>query len=298
MKKRISVLSNEQTSVCASECDRETFFQIYSPRLIEKTGTDTSYLFDKYIDNLSFDAETSSIVEKLNTPKVQSVYDKGYKLPIQSVKPENSIILYKIINPEDIISRCTLRKVDHKSFTRDTSPMVALAPRPSLSKKFPNLGKSPVPWEREHNRLNRLSSAKKQSSRSLATGVEDRSRNGKVEFFIRGQNSTPEKLRSQPKLSSISKGKFKIIKTREGIKESSFNRSILMQQAGYESTADMLNRSKDIKTSKIKLPTSWKSKSVKTLNQKSQEIQRILKKNSPIKLIYSNTTVSVKAKKF
>ena len=295
MKKRLSTLSNEQTNT--SDCDKEMFFQIYSPRLIEKSGTDTSYLFDKYIDNLSLDAENSTIVEKLNTPKVPSVYDKGYRLPAQPVKPENSIILYKIINPEDIISRCTLRNSEQRSFSRDASPMISAVSRPSISRKFPNLGKSPMPWEREHNRLSRISSAKKHSSRSPALVNEERAKNGKVEFFIRGQANNLDASHSQPRLASISKGKLKIIRSREVVKESSFNRSLL-QQAAHENTAESLNKPKHNKSSKIKLPSSWKSKSVKTLEQKSNEIQRILKKSSPIKLIYSNTSISVKTKKF
>lgn len=291
-------MSNDHNSSYASECDRETFFQIYSPRLIEKSGSDTSYLFDKYIDNLSYDTHASGIVEKLNTPKVKSIYDKGYKPPLQPVKPENSIILYKIINPEDIISRCTLRNLGHRSFSRDAGPMITLAPRPSISRKIPNLSKSPMPWEREHHRLNRISSAKKHSSRSLAIALEERNKNGKAEFFIRGQDSAPEQGQSQPKLISVPKSKLNIVKSRVIIKESSYNRSLLMQQAVHESTADILNRSKDSKSSKVKLPSRWKSKSVKTLDQKSQEVQRILKRSSPMKLIYSNTSINVKAKKF
>jgi hypothetical protein len=295
MKKRLSALSNEQSNT--SDCDKEMFFQIYSPRLIEKSGTDTSYLFDKYIDNLSLDAENSTIVEKLETPKVPSVYDKGYQFPAKAVKPENSIILYKIINPEDIISRCTVRNTEQRSFSRDTSPMVSAVSRPSISRKFPNLGKSPIPWEREQNRLSRISSAKKHSSRSPIVVTEDRVKNGKVEFFIRGHTNNLDASQSKPRLASISKGKLKIIRNREFPKEPSFNRSLL-QQAAHETTAEVLNKPKDNKSSKIKLPSSWKSKSVKTLEQKSSEIQRILKKSSPIKLIYSNTSISVKAKKF
>lgn len=287
MKKSVRA-SNDLSKLAVSYIESDAFYELQSPRLIEKSGAVTPYLFDKLVEGLSVENDESNYTDRGYTPRASSAMDRSNKRIPYKIQPENTIILYKIINPEEIISRCKNKQQEVQIKSKRITPKSSFV---SLSKRYPpNTNRSPVLLERNPSKLIRNSSTRRYSARSPVYGTEDRDKTIGMDSY-RVTNSTPESIRTQLQIASITKNRLKLLRPRESSKENTtVNRTFNCMS--YESTRASITRQKE--QSSVKLINLFnpaaKSNSVKTIPSKVKDTSFITKAHSPIKLMYSKSS--------
>jgi hypothetical protein len=291
--KKYTATFNDLTNYDVSYSSPDAFFELQSPRLIEKSGADSPYLFDKLVEEMSLDLEASGYTDREFTPRASSVMDRSTRKAIHKIQPDKAIILYKIINPDEIISRCKSRQIESQIKSKKITPRSSIT---SLGKRsIPHSSKSPVILERKSSKLLRNSSSKRLSSRSPMWG-DDKSiamvDSSKV------TNYTPEPIRTSIQIASITKNRLKLLRPRESSKENStVNRTF--NCLPYESNRASLVRQKEQNSIKlINLLNPHKSNSVKSISAKMKDASITSRAHSPIKLLYSKSSKHAVTKKY
>lgn len=291
--KKYNATSNDLTKYDVPYSDSDAFFELQSPRLIEKLGAESPYLFDKLVEEMSFELEASSYTDREFTPRASSVTDRSNRRGIHKIHPDKAIILYKIINPDEIISRCKSRQMESQMKSKKITPRSSII---SLGKRnIPHSSKSPVLLERKPSRLLRNSSSKRLSSRSPVWG-DDRSM--AMVDSSKVTNYTPEPMRTSIQIASITKNRLKLLRPRESSKENSkVNRTFNCMP--YESNRASLVRQKEQNSIKlINLLNPHKSNSVKSIPAKMKDPSITSRAQSPIKLLYSKSSKHTVTKKY
>ena len=291
--KKYNATSNDLTNYDVDYSISDAFFELQSPRLIEKSGAETPYLFDKLVEEMSLELEASNYTDREFTPRASSVTDRSNRRAIHKIHPDKAIILYKIINPDEIISRCKSRQMESQIKSMKITPRSSIT---SLAKRnIPHSSKSPVFIERKSSRLLRNSSSKRLSSRSPAWG-DDRSI--AMVDSSRVINSTPEPMRTSIQIASITKNRLKLLRPRESSKENSkVNRTFNCMP--YETNRASLVRQKEQNSIKlINLLNPQKSNSVKSISAKVKDPSITSRAQSPIKLLYSKSSKHTVTKKY
>lgn len=292
MKKRAPE-SNDLSNLAVSYTDSDLFYELQSPRLIEKSGAGTSYLFDKFVEGISVENDVSSYTDRAYTPRTNSVIDRSNRRVPYQIQPENAIILYKIINPEEIISRCKSRQEALNKPKRIT-PKSSFV---SLTKRHPyNPSRSPVLLEGKSSKLIR-NSCTKRLSKSPICRTEDKDKSMSIIDSYRITNSTPEPIRTSLQISSITKNRLKLLRPHDSSKENTtVNRNF--NCLSNESTRKSLVRQKDQSSVKlINLCHPAKSNSVKTIPSKVKDASVTSRAHSPIKLLYGRPSKYTVTKK-